>query len=512
MKIGGNFLEKYNFKNEASQGNSKTESLFGDIFLEKNVNISGSLANTNANENISNLKSKAQDSRDVKRKDKSRVLDKNEKDNNTTEDLDKSEKNKDTNKTDKVDKTKENEALESVDNEAIEEVKLDGIYEEIAGLLGISIQDLQRSLQELNIDPKSLLTLDGVRDAVMSLSGMTEVSELLNIEGIKDFFASVENIISLTDEEVTNFLAENPDFLANFEEAISKNDEVLENVVNNTTTTTATEGDEVVDTNQTQQALAQNQNTKVSTEGEAHTSNVMAQGAVADDVEQTQGNTNKVLQVMEEVNQEAINLEMSQNATTAQTQTQALGGQSSDSNSNSNGNNANTSNNNIMNNIMFGQDAKAQATTFNSIVNARMNQNPNIDTQDVINQIVEKMKFNITGDTSEVRITLRPEHLGDVTLKIATHNGVVTAEFLAESEQVRALIEANFQDLQETLRQKGLDVQQFTTSVMDGRADGETGRRNNENNNSQGNASFIEDEIEEVIEEEIQISNYDYRV
>ncbi|MDR0958194.1 MAG: flagellar hook-length control protein FliK [Clostridiales bacterium] len=109
----------------------------------------------------------------------------------------------------------------------------------------------------------------------------------------------------------------------------------------------------------------------------------------------------------------------------------------------------------------------------------------NINTQDVINQIVDKMKIEVKADvTTEIKITLRPEHLGDVTMKIVTENGIVTAMFLAENERVKAMIEAGFNELQQSLQDAGVNINQLSVSV--GQDSGTNRQSDAEGNNSFG--------------------------
>ena len=65
----------------------------------------------------------------------------------------------------------------------------------------------------------------------------------------------------------------------------------------------------------------------------------------------------------------------------------------------------------------------------------------NINTTDIVNQIMEKIKVSIKPEISEVKMILKPEQLGEVSLKIATQNGIVTAQFIAENQKVKEIIE-----------------------------------------------------------------------
>jgi len=88
--------------------------------------------------------------------------------------------------------------------------------------------------------------------------------------------------------------------------------------------------------------------------------------------------------------------------------------------------------------------------------------------QSIAQQIVQNVRF-VTGEQmAEIRIQLRPEHLGDVTMRIATVNGIVTAQFIAESQRVKELIEAGFTHLRDALEQAGVNIADIEVNVQSG--------------------------------------------
>ena len=89
----------------------------------------------------------------------------------------------------------------------------------------------------------------------------------------------------------------------------------------------------------------------------------------------------------------------------------------------------------------------------------------NVSTTDIINQIVNKMKVDVRGNLTEVRIVLTPEHLGDVSMKVAVQNGIVTAKFVAENQRVKEIIESNFEVLKESLQKQGIEISSLSVSV-----------------------------------------------
>ncbi|MDR1914594.1 MAG: flagellar hook-length control protein FliK [Clostridiales bacterium] len=98
------------------------------------------------------------------------------------------------------------------------------------------------------------------------------------------------------------------------------------------------------------------------------------------------------------------------------------------------------------------------------IIRARESARP-INAPDVLKQIVDTFKTDIKNNVSEMRIALKPETLGDLTMKIVSDNGRITAKFIAESQRVKQIMEADFNILKDTLAKQGLNVTQISVSV-----------------------------------------------
>lgn len=91
----------------------------------------------------------------------------------------------------------------------------------------------------------------------------------------------------------------------------------------------------------------------------------------------------------------------------------------------------------------------------------------NIQAQNILNQITEAIKIDLSGDTSEVSMRLHPESLGTVSVKVsANHEGILTAQFTAQNESVKAVIESQAIVLKETLEAKGVTVEAVEVLVQ----------------------------------------------
>jgi flagellar hook-length control protein FliK len=54
---------------------------------------------------------------------------------------------------------------------------------------------------------------------------------------------------------------------------------------------------------------------------------------------------------------------------------------------------------------------------------------------------------------------LKPEHLGELTLKVTVENGAVSASFHSNNSEVRTIIEASLTQLKQELSTQGLKVE-----------------------------------------------------
>ena len=90
---------------------------------------------------------------------------------------------------------------------------------------------------------------------------------------------------------------------------------------------------------------------------------------------------------------------------------------------------------------------------------------PIFNNEEVFKQVVEHAKVTLTADKSEMIMHLTPESLGKLTMKVVTEKGLMVAQFTAESQQVKQIIEANLPQLKDALESQGLNVQGFSVSV-----------------------------------------------
>ena len=141
--------------------------------------------------------------------------------------------------------------------------------------------------------------------------------------------------------------------------------------------------------------------------------------------------------------------------------------------------------------------SQASKSIFEVLKAEKTMQTPN--KSEILHQVIEKAKVILSGDKSEMIMNLNPESLGKLSLKIVTERGIVAAQFVAESQQVKEVLETNMQFLKDSLEKQGLSIQGLSVSVGQeknrefGREQYNEGRSgsNGTKNNSVGKGSII---------------------
>lgn len=80
------------------------------------------------------------------------------------------------------------------------------------------------------------------------------------------------------------------------------------------------------------------------------------------------------------------------------------------------------------------------------------------DVYNVAGQIVDHARLITRPENSEMVIKLKPEHLGELTLKIVVEAGMVSATFHSANPEVRNAIEASLPQLKQDMSSQGIKV------------------------------------------------------
>lgn len=92
-------------------------------------------------------------------------------------------------------------------------------------------------------------------------------------------------------------------------------------------------------------------------------------------------------------------------------------------------------------------------------------------TEDIMNQITEYIKINLKSDVQEMELQLHPASLGSINVQLASKDGVITAQFTAQNETVRAAIESQLVQLKTQFEEQGIKVDAVEVTVANYRFD-----------------------------------------
>lgn len=105
-------------------------------------------------------------------------------------------------------------------------------------------------------------------------------------------------------------------------------------------------------------------------------------------------------------------------------------------------------------------EAKAEMQTAETARTFSMTQ-----AQEIMDQIMDYMKISVKPEMTSLEMQLHPESLGTLHIQISNREGALTAQFIAQNESVRAVLESQIVELRENLEQQGLKVEAVEVTI-----------------------------------------------
>lgn len=90
----------------------------------------------------------------------------------------------------------------------------------------------------------------------------------------------------------------------------------------------------------------------------------------------------------------------------------------------------------------------------------------NEETQNIMRQIMDYMKVQLSAETTNLEMHLHPESLGTLHVQVEAKAGVLTASFITQNEAVKAALESQMAQLQERFEEQGVKVQAIEVTVQ----------------------------------------------
>ena len=88
-----------------------------------------------------------------------------------------------------------------------------------------------------------------------------------------------------------------------------------------------------------------------------------------------------------------------------------------------------------------------------------------VTVRDIVYQVVDAIRVNISAESTSLEMNLNPENLGRVSLNIQSRDGVMTAQITAENDTARAAIESQLQILKDNIEAQGVRVEAIEVTV-----------------------------------------------
>ena len=317
------------------------------------------------------------------------------------------------NNSQKVDNTTDNTSDELKDQiaSAIDELK-----SKIKSELGVTDEQIDQALQALGLSMQDLLNSQNLADVLTNLSGVESTMDILTNGQLSDSF-----------NEIMNFL-----------------DAKMEELSVNTGMSHEQLKAAIADTKVQENALVQQDNGGSSKTSEQKTEYTQ--------VTETDEDVKQIL-----LNKMSVTTEKNNSS---DTNDGMLGGKGSNQSAMSqaeagNGTTLSEVAGNLSGSIQ-GTFAQVMATTSTETISGA----------EVIKQVIEAVKVTGGKEIQSLEIQLNPQSLGKVNLTVTAKNGIVTAELIAQNEQVKKAMETQLSTLKENLQNQGIKVEAVEITVQ----------------------------------------------
>ncbi len=378
--------------------------------------------------------------------------------------------------------------LKKDDNSSVSEKAEDAqklneeIVKAIADKTGLSIDEINAALEKAGLEASDLIDANNLLSFMMALTDVESPIDLISVDGVKDIMSEIKNVFEES-EKFADFASNQAKLEENLKTSEIKQTDIVK-----------------ADENQTD---ISSEKLKTDTNAEITQAVSLEEVDLSETKNRYEKNSDKNFVYQEEKSADNLNVVVSASGAEKddtggffQNQSFLSKGESSQVN---------------VAGVVMDNITKA----LNEAV-LRTESTKNVDTAEIIKQIIDKVKVGINKDVTELKISLKPEELGDVTLRIASHNGIVTAQITAESQRVKEIIEAGFNQLKQALSDAGVEVSQLEVNVGSGESDADFKNQYSANEKTSSRVSQIiaqseqQEEVNYVKENEVVGANVNY--
>jgi flagellar hook-length control protein FliK len=112
-----------------------------------------------------------------------------------------------------------------------------------------------------------------------------------------------------------------------------------------------------------------------------------------------------------------------------------------------------------------------------------------VQAADIVRQVVDEIKANVNDKLRSLEVRLNPENLGRVQITVTTKNGVMQASIIAENEAAKNAIEGSLNILKEAFNEQNLKVDAVEVTIANYDFFKEDNQAENKENNQKNTSS-----------------------
>lgn len=312
----------------------------------------------------------------------------------------------------------------------------EALLEQVADELDVSIEEIEKVMEELGITLLGLFDENQMSNLVLEVSGAEDMIALVTDEAL---YQSMTTLMDATENKIVEL-----------QDALGLSENDLEAVMAQIEAQVASE--------ETLDPVVQPGAELVSTESKITDSENSVEMFTLQDKQSQEKDLDVTDGKKTDAQRNEKSMEMTSELDASET---AVKMSEEKQNQRENGNDENEGNFTNLLNQQLVQDSTSTETVEGATTVTEYTPEP----QEIANQIMDYMRTQVKAEITQLEIQLHPASLGTININLQTREGNLTAQFTAQNELVRSVIESQIMQLQSQLEEQGIKVDAVEVAV-----------------------------------------------
>ncbi len=355
------------------------------------------------------------------------------------------------------------EAVKAVDEGASK------VADKIKEQFGVTDEQLEEAMEVLGIELQDLFNVADIQKLIGQLEGVTDSVEFLtNVE----LYDSFKEVINFAEDIKGNLLTE-----------LNVTDEVFNELIDDSQFAEILKESGVVDSEVT--VSSDNLNNNV--EAVDNTDSKAGNEALTVEINKTEAEDKEIS--VKATDEDLSEINTDENVTVLNSKTETFKNVTKlPEKNNSNSNASENENAGQLQSFQQIEITNADGTQTIETVETYVSR---ADTENIMRQVTDYIKVNVSQDVSSVEMMLHPASLGMVNMQLSAQNGAITAHLTVQDELVKAVLESQLVELEKTFLEQGTKVEAIEVSVGNFNLDASTSNdmADNSQNEREGSSS-----------------------